>query len=144
MTTLSQRFETFEQGMEALCKASFSIAQAIGHDSLHSEDSDNLGDVPGEHAVAQHLVSNVLWDRTTGNDIGWDRCWIKVSAYGVVYGTVGGLKFGWNVDPEWDGDSKLMNPYTFFVEREFREGSELRVSLEAHGFAEGEPKKIWD
>lgn len=85
-----------------------------------------------EGFVVDALARNVLFDRTTGNSVGWGECGIDISAFGVEYTTCGGLVFGWDVYPQWSGDDYVENTLTVYCYA--REGGTLEKSLVEHGF----------
>ncbi|RMD60892.1 hypothetical protein D6833_08980 [Candidatus Parcubacteria bacterium] len=137
-----KEFDRFRAGLEELCAVSFSAAQALDNETgvlLRKEDS--------EAAAVARLATNAALDRPTGNGVGWGRCRIEISPFGVVYTTSGGLMFGWQVDSrdfqyrrEVAGEEDCgTNCWTFFVQHPAGKapaGSTLRQAAICRGWRE--------
>lgn len=107
----------FEDGIRRLCEASFSIQSC-----LHIYDqSEKISEKEATIRLATNAIERWYGDKA-----------VTISEQGVDYITTGGLKFGWRV-----GD-KSPNSFIFYVERDFRIGSELLKDLMDSGFTPGE------
>lgn len=152
--TMAKEFSQFRLGLAELMKVSFSAEQALIADAPHDP---RKAENPEAAAVAV-LATNVVFDRPTGNGVGWDQCEIKIRAGEVEYITSGGLRFGWMVFP---GDfqshrekeenvppspAEGTNRWVFYAQHpsgEFYEGSSLLESCREHGWEERTLERIW-
>lgn len=134
------QLKDFQTMFSMLMRASGSVYQCVfANTEYHaylSEFEDwyhkTLEDVCTEEFVTASLATNVICDRKTGNDVGWGDCSISISAFGVDYETGGGVNFGWEVCPEWDGEDYIEDTHTVYCFA--REGGTLEKSLIEHGF----------
>lgn len=135
--------EDFGAIFAKLCAASYSVLDCIGtgmfgfHPSIQRIEKikkKKIGEVLTEDAIVAALSCNVLFCRPTGNGVGWGGCAINVSSYGVEYITGGGITFGWDICPEWNGNDYNAAPFTVFCYA--NKGGRLEKSLIEHGFAE--------
>lgn len=140
---LQGKEEDFGAFFAKLCDASYSVLDCIGtgmfgfHPSIqHIErlKGTKIEEVFTEDAIAAALTCNVLFCRPTGNGVGWGGCAINVSSYGVEYITGGGITFGWDIRPEWNGNDYNSTPLTVFCYA--YKGGRLEKSLIEHGFSE--------
>jgi len=115
--TFKKAFSSFEEGLSELASLSFSVAQSIEH-GLESagievlkrtivdpEDGSTL-EVPyfstlEEGMVVAALAANTIYNRPTGNGVGWGACGIELDAEKCSYITTGGLSFGWETRPNY-------------------------------------------
>ena len=133
--------DNFSQTFAKLMRASFSVYQCVFADTEYAHTypeefeeryDATLEDVCTDEFVLTSLAMNIYLDRNTGNGVGWGACSIAISPFGVDYRTGGGLNFGWDVSPEWDGDDRVEN--TLAVYCYARDGGSLEKSLIEHGF----------
>lgn len=130
--------EDFQFIFPVLMRASYSIYESVfactryAHQYIDEWTDESMEDVCTESFVTSALSDNVINDRLTGNSEEWGRCEISISSFGVEYSTSGGVHFGWDVYPEWNGDTR--NEYTLVVYCLARPGGTLEQSLIEYGF----------
>jgi len=146
--TFKKVFDSFADGMKSLCKVSQSVRHSLNaqYTQLGDKIENNQINIQGlEEEVTAVLAKNVIGDRPTGNGVGWNRCGIDISAYGVTYVTTGGLTFGWRVDDDdyqyyREQQDEPGNTWTFFIihpdGENITENSTLRASALAEGWKE--------
>lgn len=142
-------FDSFGEGIEELAKVSFSAEDSL-KDGTRRLFKKSLPETEGEAVAA--LASNAMWDRPTGNGVGWGEVRFSPHAEITWYITRGGVLFGWHPEFEDDYWSWEGGKYRFFVShpsvtrREATrapKNSTLRKSAEEHGWAEEEIDLGW-